>query len=404
MIAYLDLPSGLSGDMLLGCLIDSGWSVEQLRRTIESLPLSQIEWAVQVQQVAKKSLRATRVDVLVEEGRHQRRLADISAMIRESTLPAAVVDRSVAIFTRLAHAEAHVHGTTSDQIHFHEVGAVDAIVDIVASVNGLHELGINQLYCSPVPLGHGWTGSAHGKLPLPAPATLELLAQAHIPTCPAPGPGELLTPTGAAILAELARFEQPMMNLSRVGVGAGQKDFDWPNIARMWTGEHVASGALVQLETNIDDMNPQFYAAVSEKLLAAGARDVWLTPVQMKKGRPGVVLAVLADSTKENELAELLLRQTTTFGVRVIPIQHRHEARREFRRVSTAFGDIQVKLKWVGQDLVDVVPEYEDCRTLADQCGKSILNVYHAARAQCDALVSELAKREPSPQARDGAT
>ncbi len=271
MIAYLDLPSGLSGDMLLGCLIDCGWSVERLRNTIDSLSLSAEEWAVAVQTVVKGSLRAMRVDVLVDEGRHQRRLADIAGIIGASTLPPSICERAIAVFTRLANAEARVHGVSPEQIHFHEVGAMDAIVDIVASIAGLQDLGIEKLYASPVPLGPGWTNSAHGQLPLPAPATLELLAAANAPTRPAPGPGELLTPTAAALLAELATFEQPAFTLSRVGVGAGQRDFAWPNIARMWLGHGERSHPLVQLETNIDDMNPQIYAAVSDRLFAAGA-------------------------------------------------------------------------------------------------------------------------------------
>jgi uncharacterized protein (TIGR00299 family) protein len=390
MIAYLDLPSGLSGDMLLGCLLDCGWSVQQLRKTIESLPLPAAEWAIEVHPVLKGSLRATCVKVLVEEGKHQRRLADVAAIISASTLPAKVREQSIAIFQRLANAEAKVHGTTPDKIHFHEVGAVDAIIDIVASVAGLNELGVEKLYASPVPLGHGWIESAHGRLPLPAPATIELLSAANAPIHPAPGPGELLTPTGAAILAELASFEQPVMRLSRIGIGAGQRDFAWPNIARMWLGEAEATGAIVQLETNIDDMNPQLYAAVSEKLFEAGARDVWLTPVQMKKGRPGVVLSVLAVAKDEAVLAEVMLRHTTTLGVRVHAIQHRHEARREIREVSTPLGNLRVKIKWMDEQAVDAVPEYDDCRAIADRSGISLLQVHQSAMAAGQALLAEL--------------
>jgi uncharacterized protein (TIGR00299 family) protein len=390
MIAYLDLPSGLSGDMLLGCLVDCGWNVERLHHTIESLSLPAEEWAVQVETVVKGSMRATRVDVLVEEGRHQRRLADIGGIIRGSTLPPAIRQPAIAVFERLAWAEARVHGTTPEQVHFHEVGAMDAIVDIVGSIAGLHDLGIEKLYASPIPLGMGWTKSAHGQIPLPAPATLELLSGAGAPTCSAPGPGELVTPTAAAILAELATFEQPTMTLSRIGVGAGQRDFAWPNIARMWLGHGEPSHPQVQLETNIDDMNPQLYAAVSDSLFAAGALDVWLTPVQMKKGRPGVLLSVLGNTENEQPLADIILRQTTMLGVRVQRIPHRHAARRELRAVSTPFGELRVKVKWIGDEPVGVFPEFDDCRKAAEASGASVLAVHQSAVVAGEALLEDL--------------
>jgi uncharacterized protein (TIGR00299 family) protein len=285
MIAYLDLPSGVSGDMFLGCLLDVGWSPDKLRGVVEDLSLPSDEWAIDVRPVLKGSMRATRVEVLAEEGRHRRQLSDVIAIIDHSRLNPVIKQRSIAIFTRLAHAEARVHGTLPEKVHFHEVGAVDAMIDIVATVAGLHDLGIDQLYASALPLGPGWGNSEHGKIPMPAPATIELLAEAQAPTRPAPGPGELVTPTGAAIVAELARFEQPSMRLIRIGVGAGNRDFAWPNIARLWLGEPDNAGTIVQMETNIDDMNPQLYSPLMEKLLSAGAMDVWLTPVHMKKGR-----------------------------------------------------------------------------------------------------------------------
>lgn len=393
-IGYLDLPSGLSGDMLLGCLMDCGWPVERLRQAIQSLSLPASEWAVQVQTVVKGALRATRVDVLADEGRHRRRLADIVAIIRGGSLPALVCERAVAVFTRLARAEARVHGIAVEQVHFHEVGAVDCIIDIVGSLLGLHELGVEKLFASPVPLGHGWAQTAHGKLPLPAPATLELLSAAKIPTRPAPGPGELLTPTAAAILAELAVFEQPAIELSRIGVGAGEREFAWPNIARLWIGHATCSDVtLVQLETNIDDMNPQLYAEVSDRLFAAGARDVWVTPVQMKKGRPGVVLSVLADSDDEAALCQIVLRQTTTLGVRVHPICRRYEATREMRKVATPYGEVHVKVKWLDDEAIGAYPEYEDCKSAAHRAGTTVLAVQEAALAAGQSLLEPPANR-----------
>lgn len=390
MIAYLDLPSGVSGDMLLGCLVDCGWPAERLRETIEALRLPRGEWAVQVQTVQKGAFRATQVEVLFEEGRQRRGLADIRKIIESSALPQIVRTRAVSVFWRLANAEAKVHGTTPDEVHFHEVGAIDAIIDVVGVIAGFHELGLDPIHSSPLPLGPGWAGGEHGKIPLPAPATLELLAAANAPSRPAPGPGEWVTPTGAALLAELVRFEQPAMRLVRIGVGAGQRECAWPNVARLWMGEAESGGPLVQLETNIDDMNPQLYPAVSETLFAAGAKDVWLTPIQMKKGRPGVLLSVLAPAELESQLAEIILRQTTTLGVRVHSLRHRHEARREIRAAQTPFGSINVKLKWVGDQAIGAAPEFEDCRKLADAANVALRTVHEAAAAAAQSLLESI--------------
>ncbi len=425
MIAFLDLPSGISGDMFLGCLVDAGWPVDQLRLVIRKLGLPESDWAVEAKSVLKGPLRATLVDVRTtthphphhhDHGEHHhhhgdhahqhkhepkqphshRNLQDVKAIIGAADLHAQVKEKAIAVFTRLASAEARVHGSTIEAVHFHEVGALDAIIDIVGTVAGLHALGIRRVYASPLPLGSGWITTDHGKLPLPAPATLELLAQAKAPTRPAPGPGELVTPTGAALLAELATFEQPPMRFERIGLGAGQKDRDWPNIARLWLGTQTASVAhptpiaspFVQLDTNIDDMNPQLYAAVIDRLFAAGARDVWLTPIQMKKGRPAVILSVLADAGLEKPLADMVLTETTTLGIRVTPI-HRHEARREVRTVQTPFGAVHVKLKYLAGSLVGYAPEYEDCRNLAESAQAPLRKVYEAALAAATAAFGQ---------------
>jgi uncharacterized protein (DUF111 family) len=209
---------------------------------------------------------------------------------------------------------------------------------------------------------------------------LALLAAVQAPTRPAPGPGELVTPTGAALLAEFATFRQPQMRLQQIGMGAGQKEFAWPNVARLLLGEPMELGGYVQIETNIDDMNPELYATVTERLFDAGALDVWITPIQMKKGRPGVLLSVLAVAAREQVLADLLLRETTTLGVRVHAV-HRHEAQRTFTTVETAYGAVQVKLKQVEGRIIGAKPEYEDCQRLAGQYGIPIRQVYEAAQA-----------------------
>jgi uncharacterized protein (TIGR00299 family) protein len=378
MIAYLDLPSGLSGDMFLGCLVDAGWPVDALRNTIERMALPPGSWSIRAETVLRGPLRATLVHVTTTEGDRHRHLADIAQIIGVAQLPDDVKARALAVFTRLAEAEAAVHGSTAEEIHFHEVGALDALIDIVGVCTGLEALGVNQLYASAAPLGEGWVTSAHGRIPVPAPATLNLLAAVNAPFRPAPGPGELVTPTGAALLAELAEFRQPGMSLQRIGVGAGQKEFAWPNIARLLLGEATETGGYVQIETNIDDMNPELYEAVSQRLFAVGALDVWLAPIQMKKGRPGVLLCVLAPATHEATLADLILRETTTLGVRVRPVQ-RYEAHRTFATVATPFGAVTIKLKWVDDQVVGVKPEYNDCQRLAAEHGVPVRRVYESA-------------------------
>lgn len=418
MIAYLDTPSGISGDIFLGCLVDGGWPVERLRAVMDALHLLADSWNVRAEEVMRGPLRATLVHVEVTEGDAHRHLSDVRAIIEAGDLPDVVKTRAIAVFTRLAEAEAKVHGSTVESIHFHEVGALDAIVDIVGVCAGITELGIEQLYASPLPLGHGWANTQHGKIPLPAPATLELLAAANAPTRPAPGPGELVTPTGAALLAELATFSQPPMRLQRIGLGAGQKQFEWPNVARLWIGQSAAAASgiergssgssgseqidsasairpdlphpldprsilneeVVVLETNIDNMIPELYGAVSDRLFAAGALDVWTTPIGMKKNRPATLLSVLAPTDLEDALATLLLRETTTLGVRVHRLR-RHVARRAIRTVQTHYGEARVKLKWVDGELVGAAPEYEDCRRLADAANAPVRLVYDAVLA-----------------------
>jgi uncharacterized protein (TIGR00299 family) protein len=271
------------------------------------------------------------------------------------------------------------------------VGALDAIIDVVGVCAGLEALAIDRLYASSMPLGEGWTKSAHGRIPLPAPATLAILARVGAPSRPAPGPGELVTPTGAALVAELAEFRQPPMRLQRTGLGAGRKEFDWPNVARLWLGqpepeiaaEHYGDAqaeAMTLLETNIDDMNPELYASVSRALFAAGARDVWLTPIQMKKDRPAVQLSVLAMAADEAALVKTLLRETTTLGVRVQRVT-RYAAERVVQRIATPFGEVQVKVKLVDGEAVGAKPEHDDCVRLAETHGVPVRVVYEAAAA-----------------------
>jgi len=380
MIGYLDTPSGISGDMFLACLLDAGWTVDGLRATIDRLGLPRGSWSIEAEETRRGPLRALLVDVKTHEPAARRRnLGTIRGLIEAADLPGVVRHGAIGTFERLAAAEAKVHGTTVDEVNFHEVGALDAIIDIVGAAAGLHAIGIDRLCASPLPLGHGWVDTEHGRIPLPAPATMELLAAASAPTCPAPGPGELVTPTGAALLAELASFEQPRMTLARIATGCGKKQLEWPNVVRLWLGEPAEEAdAIVQIEANIDDMNPQFFAVVSDRLFEAGALDVWLTPVQMKKQRPGVVLAALAPASAEVTIADIILRETTSLGVRARSVR-RHEAGRELSSVDTQYGPVRVKIKRLGDELVGAMPEFEDCRRVAEEHGVSIRTVHEAA-------------------------
>ena len=367
--------------MFLGALIDAGLPLDDLRAGLAELGLNQA-FRLEAQETRKGSLRATQFKVVLtgEEPAYERNLRAITRIIQGSRLPQKVVEQSLAVFQRLAEAEARVHGMPVEQVHFHEVGAIDAIVDICGAALGLQRLGIDKLYAAALPLGRGRVKSAHGELPLPAPATLELLASAKAPTYYRQTEMELVTPTGAAILASLAEFTQPEMLLQQIGTGAGERELPWPNVLRLWIGESgaEAQNGLRLLETNIDDMNPEFYGHTMALLFEAGALDVYLTPVYMKKNRPGTMISVIARQQDEQQLAQLILRQTSTFGVRVQPLR-RYEAGRSIAMVSTIYGEIPVKLKIVEGEIISATPEYDVCRQLALQHQTPLATVFNAA-------------------------
>ncbi|NPV78389.1 MAG: nickel pincer cofactor biosynthesis protein LarC [Anaerolineae bacterium] len=379
-VLYCDCFSGISGDMFLAGMLDAGMPLEYLREALRGLRLPEF-LDVGVQETRKGTLRAALLQFQIEEHDHpHRNLADIVQLIESSRLPASVQQTSLAIFQKLAEAEARVHGEEIHQVHFHEVGAVDSILDIVGAAVGLHYFEIDQLYASVLPLGSGKVDTAHGVLPVPSPATLELLRAAQAPLVPSALEVELVTPTGAAILSALARFEQPQMTLRQVGVGAGRRELPWPNILRVLVGEWESPQPThVEIETNIDDMNPQFYGYVMEKLFAAGALDVTITPVLMKKNRPASRLSVIANKKDERALADVLLRETTTLGVRVIPLT-RYEAAREIHKIQTPFGEVEVKIKRMGGAPPQVAPEYDSCVELARASGRPLNEVYWVAR------------------------
>ncbi|HZP57910.1 MAG TPA: nickel pincer cofactor biosynthesis protein LarC [Dehalococcoidia bacterium] len=379
-LAYLDCASGVSGDMLLGAAIDAGVDVDALRTELAKLGVE--GWSLRAERVTRAGLAATRAHVeLAETPQPHRRLPDVLRIIEGSALPDADRERASAVFRRLAEAEARVHGVAPEEVDFHEVGALDAIVDVTGGVVAMRLLGVEALYCSPLPAGAGTARSAHGRIPVPAPATLELIAMAGAPLRDASSdlPMELVTPTGAAIVTALARFKRPPMTVRRVGTGAGGRDPEgWPNVLRLWLGEAAEPAPrprMLLIETNIDDMSPEIYGYVLERLFAAGAADAWLQPVQMKKNRPGVLVSVLCAPEREHDVARVLLRETSTLGVRVTPVS-RHEAQREVFEFESSLGPAAVKVKRIPGDPPRVAPEYEHCRALAARHDMPLADVY----------------------------
>lgn len=377
--AYFDAFSGLSGDMTVGAFLHLGMSLDALRAELAKLPLS----GYQLSQTERmlSGIRATKFDVEVNEPLGERSFRTIARMLRESDLIPQVKETALRIFTILAEAEGRVHGVAAEAVHFHEVGAVDSIVDIVGAAFGLHALGIEKVYASALPMGKGLVPSRHGILPIPGPATVELLKgwPVHLED----GSAEMVTPTGAAIVAAVAQHGAvPQLQLTAVGYGAGERTLpDRPNLLRVLLGntsEIPREEQLLVIETNIDDLNPELYEHVMERLFAAGARDVFLAPIQMKKNRPGVLLWVLGELTDRDKLNTILFAETSTLGIRSYPVA-RVALRRESREVVTPYGNVRVKLAHSPDGRVNVAPEYEDCKRLAREKEVPLKLVYEAA-------------------------
>jgi uncharacterized protein (TIGR00299 family) protein len=377
--------------MLLGALLDAGVGLDDLRAGLTSLPVS--GWSLDAEAVHSHGLPGTRAKVkLTEPDQPHRGLGEVLRIIRQGALPAAVTQRACAVFQRLGEVEAQIHGTSVDEVEFHEVGAIDAIVDVVGVVLGFTLLDVDwgKLTSSGLPTGSGWVKSAHGRLPVPAPATLELLRRVQAPLRPSPGPGEageLTTPTGAALLTVLASFvPEPVIDrVTRVGYGFGTREMTWPNALRLIVGEetkrssNLESDRVVEILTNLDDATPEELGFAMERLLEAGALDVAFSPLQMKKNRPGVLVRVLGRPADRQRLTELVLEHTSALGARVQTIE-RLIARRSERTVSTPWGEVRVKVKHLGDKEI-VAPEYEDCARLARAANVPLREVYAAARS-----------------------
>ncbi len=379
-IALLDLFSGISGDMLLGALLDLGANLDSILESLKSLNLPGLD--IRRERLVKKGITCTQATVRVEEDEHpHRHLSHIEAAIRGGALPEEIVDGAIAVFRRIAEAEAKIHGKPVEKIHFHEVGALDAVVDVTACLLAVWDLGIERFYAGSVAVGTGTIEGSHGTLPVPCPASVEILGD--FPIEPTGIRQELVTPTGAALLRHLvpAPGWPASLRIERAGYGAGTREVPGrANVVRILMGSSGEAGAdLVSVvETNIDDMNPEIYGYLLEKLLGAGALDAFLTPLIGKKNRPAVQVTVLCSLELEPAMADILLRETTSLGVR-ISRSLRTCIRRERRTVQTRWGEVHVKIGQHGE-LTKAAPEYEDCRRIAEEHRVSLLEVYEEVR------------------------
>ncbi len=382
---YFDCFSGAAGDMIVGALIDAGADFAKIREPLMSLGVGGFD--VAIEKVKKKGVMATKFHVNIDEqhGHPHRHLRHVVEIIEKGNLPPGVKAASLETFRRIAQAEAEVHGSTPEKVHFHEVGAVDSIVDIVGAHLALDQLKPERIEASALHVGSGTVKCAHGVMPVPAPATALLLK--NVPTYAGQVEGELVTPTGAALIAQLAQQfgPQPTMTVATLGAGAGTKDLpDRPNVLRVLIGETAAVSAatetIVVIEANIDDMNPELFPPLVKDLIDAGARDAFLTPILGKKGRPANLVTVLADDAAVSRVTDTLFRGSTTLGVRM-----RREERicldREWKHVKTPWGDVRVKLGRRNGSLTNAAPEFEDCATLAESAKVTVRQVYDAARA-----------------------
>lgn len=381
---YLSGFSGVSGNMFIGGLLDAGLPENALGEMISALPVSGYE--LKFERVVKCGVAATFFDVLLDHHEHHahRHLGDIVKIINAANLSDSVKVRSIAVFTKLAEAEATVHGTTVEKIHFHEVGAVDAIIDIVGTVFGLEQLGIEKLYAGNLRTGFGMIKCAHGSMPIPAPATAELLT--GIPYMQGDVEKELLTPTGAALIATLCDGfgDRPAGFITeKTAYGAGGWDLDIPNVLRAETGrfQTLEKPELLVLETNIDDCSPQVISYAKDRLFDAGALDVWQTPILMKKGRSAIKLSVLCPVSIKNELELIIFRETTSIGIRSYPVDRTALDRCE-KSVQTPWGAVRVKVSSLNGEICSATPEYEDCRALAEANNASLKQVMDAAQIQ----------------------
>jgi len=394
-IAYLDCHSGFSGELFLAALLDLGLSDDQFTFPLADLPFE--GWSTHSGTFVDKGVRGTSFQIeLTRKKQPARRLPDIIAMLQASPLSAQVQTTSLALFRRLATAEARVQSIKVDDVLFEDVGAIRALITIVGAALGIEALGITQLYASPLPLTHGHTKTARGVMPVPAPATLEMLRQVSAPWKSSPVDEELVTPIGAAILATLARFETPPLVIEQVGYGFGQKHLPWPHCLRLCLGQLQGTPGTVSaeadtdwvtvIESHIDNMTGELLGGLMERLFSAGALDVSYTPLQMKKNRPATLVTIVCSPEIGDALAMILLRESSTLGVRFQQMQ-RLKAQRSQQRVETPLGPMLVKVKRLGERIISVSPEYEECQRVAKEHNLPLADVYEVARGAARSLI-----------------
>ena len=383
-IGYVDASAGISGDMLLGALIGAGWDLGELMTIPEKLNLRNVN--ITLDKVNRRGITGNKINVIIPHEHEHRHLSDIVTRIGSASLPEAVKGRAIRVFRCLADAEGNVHGVSPEQIHFHEVGAVDAMIDIVGVCYGLFSLGVEHLVVSPIRLGSGTVRCAHGDLPVPAPATAELIKGMKV--FAGYVPGEWTTPTGAALTKEWAvdYGELPMMTVEDIGLGAGQADPEFPNILRLFTGEdHEQTQSSIGdevnvLETVIDDMPGEHFAFLIDRLLSIPVKDAYLVPVIMKKGRPGQQLTVIVDQSKTDQAVSVIFKESSSFGLRINKTK-RICLRRDWMDITFNDEKIKTKLGYYNGELVQVSPEFEDCKKLSLKLGIPLKHVYEEVRA-----------------------
>jgi len=390
-LAYFDCFSGISGDMILGALVDMGVPLKELAKRLSCLPITGYKLNAKI--VKRAGFKATKVDVKLQgsEGRGRgsaKKWKDIKEIINASTLSSEIKQKGLNIFKRLFEAEANVHGERFDKVHLHELGAVDCIIDIFGVLISLDMLDIEKIYSSPLNLGSGAIKTGHGILSVPAPATIELLK--NVPVYSSDVSSELTTPTGAVIISSIAEGFglMPHMQVSKIGIGAGNKDFkNQPNVLRVFIGEdkgqviRVKGQEISVIETNIDDMNPQIYEYVMERLFKTGALDVFLTQVIMKKGRPGIKLTVLCNNNRRDDLIKIIFSETTSIGLRFYEVQ-RETLNRTIELVDTKFGKMRRKISRLRGNIIKITPEYEDCKKIARKLKIPLIDVIKAVKGK----------------------
>jgi len=379
---YFDCIAGASGDMILGAFLDGHVPFKHLKRELQKLDIT--GYTLELNDTLKHHISAKKFNVICEDSSTHRYLKDIVELINKSTLNNFVKQNSIAVFNLLGEQEAKIHNIAIEKVHFHEVGAIDSIIDIVGAFICLDYLEADAIYSSALPVSKGTVNAAHGTLPLPAPATLAILKDFPLKTLNIEG--ELVTPTGAAILKHISIGlipENSSVKIEHIGYGAGTKNFEsLPNFIRIWKGTISTSSlteTLLQLETNIDDMNPEIYPFILEKLYSVGVNDAWLTNVIMKNGRPGTQITVLLDHAKLDQVKEIFFNETTTIGFRYMPVQ-REVLPRELKQIDSPWGEIQVKeIKLNGKK--KLLPEYKECERIASTKNISIQEVYDTIKA-----------------------